>query len=107
MEGVTVLREYVPHYFVFPQDWMVGFIILGVGLVLGIIFALMEKRRFYFFFGLIGGMIGGILLGSITALNPADPVQEVKISDTVPYKAFSEKYEVIEVYGDIYTIRER
>ena len=59
--------------------------------------------------GLIGGICFGILFGRIVCPTPTKYETEYKvtISDEVSMNEFTEKYEIVDQDGKIYTIRER
>lgn len=59
--------------------------------------------------GLIGGLGFGLLFGKVICSTPSKYETEYKvtISDEVSMNEFTEKYEIINQDGKIYTIRER
>lgn len=110
MEGIEILNMY--EYQIFQPF----FTILGVliGGFLGVIIAYLlnqyfnisdtASQAFILIMGLFGIIIGIIIDCSIAE---KETRYEVTIDDSVNYKEFTEKYEVIEVNGKIYTIVEK
>lgn len=110
MEGIEILNVY--EY----QNFQPVFIILGslIGAFLGIIIAYLLDNYFgisdiaahaiIFIIGLCGMIIGANVDFSIIE---KETRYEVTIDNSVNYKEFTEKYEVIEVNGKIYTIVEK
>lgn len=110
MEGVEILNIY--KY----QNFQPLFVVLGgvIGVILGIIIAYLINEHFdvsdsgfqamVFLIGLLGVVVGSLISFSISK---KETRYDVTIEDSVSYKEFTEKYEVIEVNGKIYTIVEK
>jgi hypothetical protein len=110
MEGIEILNMY--EY----QNFQPLFIVLGalIGGFLGVIIGCLVDyyfvisnttvQGFAIVIGLFGIIIGAIIDFSIIE---KETRYEVTIDDSVNYKEFTEKYEVIEVNGKIYTIVEK
>lgn len=110
MEGIEILNIY-EH-----QIFQPVFIILSVliGAFLGTVISYLLDQYFgisdtvaqaiIIIIGLCGIIIGTIIDCSIAE---KETRYEVTIDDSVNYKEFTEKYEVIEVNGKIYTIVEK
>lgn len=110
MEGIEILNTY-EHQIFQPL-----FVVLGgvIGTVLGIVISYLLDQYFDISDTVAQGFIiiiglCGIIIGTIISCSMAgkETRYEVTIDDSVNYKEFTEKYEVIEVNGKIYTIAEK
>ena len=116
IEGVTVLNEIVIYKDV-PVLLLLLTIIALVGGVLTIAIGLVGldfgDSIGFFVKIIIGimlivlGIIGAIYTDKITKQPTGDYEYQVTIDDTVVMSEFYENYEVIEVQGKIYTIKEK
>ena len=117
MDGVTILNEFevvTKTAFSWESFWWGALIGAGIGLILAIIFGLVEDDWLAFFtglsvyctlFALFIALLGGFIL-------KPEPVEyethyEVSINEEVNMQEFMNKYEIIETRGSIYTVREK
>lgn len=111
MNGITILNSYTDPSF-YNNFISIVCILFIVGFVLFFI-AILSDKIFLFYlsiFLLIGSVIyaiiGGIILKSNKEEN-AHLIYEVTIDDEVSFSKFMEKYDILDVEGKIYTIREK
>lgn len=110
MEGIEILNEVVVsnHPVVGVIVVICGILILLISLV-ALVFAAKEGS----FLGIIGFIatcaLGGFFIGcGIDEVNQQPETHyQVIIDDSVPMNEFYKKYEIIEVEGKIYTIKEK
>ena len=117
MDGVTILNEFevvTKTVFNWSAFWVGVLIGVGIALVEGIIFGLHEKSFLAFIcMFLTVGILVSLLMGSISGhIIWPEPVEyethyEVSIDENVNMQEFMDKYEIIEVRGSIYTVREK
>lgn len=115
MTGVEILAtEEVGINFVFNWTafWIVASILFGACLVIGTIISIVNYDWSGLVIGLVLGMIFGSIFGCFVGACQQKPIEyethyKVTISDEVPMNEFTEKYEIIDQDGKIYTIRER
>lgn len=108
MNGVTILNEYFTKSY-FP-GWCV--IIISILLVICLLTTSIgiEERNNYFWVGLCCGVGFAVFLvyGWYVSEQPSSIKEyQVIISDNVSMIEFMEKYEIINVEGKIYTVREK
>lgn len=116
MEGIEVLNQVE---ILAPPKWMwvqvviiVCFIAFIIGIVGCLINIIVDKEKMVFFF-IILIPISFILLIAFLSISENQIVPtgkyeyQVTIDDSVSMNEFYEKYEIVEVNGKIYTIREK
>jgi ABC-type uncharacterized transport system permease subunit len=113
IEGITVLSTEVIRYapvFVFLTVLAAIPLIIFICVLIGIL-----RDRYYRDDGLICAALMLVMLAAavfsfsfVSIFNQKDEtVYKVIINDSVPLKEFQERYEIIEVEGIIYTIKEK
>ena len=117
IEGVIVLNQITEYKEVSGIVWILLCLIMAVGGFAIIVGFLEMSDDFYYSVRIIKLIVGIVLLilgviGSVYAKKieeqPTGKYQyQVAIDDTVVMSEFYDKYEVIEVEGKIYTIREK
>ena len=109
IEGIEVLSSYMTYVFDFNMKaFFITYIIIGVILVaIYIKGGSYDDNIFSIILAiLLISIIPSLLVGAIT---PTSRVQEYKVttSDDVSLNDFIETYEIIDIDGKIYTIREK
>jgi uncharacterized membrane protein YjjP (DUF1212 family) len=114
MTGVEILAtQEVATAFGFSWEnfWMALMIVTIVGCFIGLLVSLANRDFECLVVGCILGAIFGVLLGiglGVDGLPTEYETQyKVIISDEVPMNEFTERYEIIDKEGKIYTVRER
>ena len=117
MDGVTILNEFevvTKTVFSWESFWGGALIGAGIGLIVAIIFGLVEEDWIAFFVGLgafctLLGLFVGLLGGFVLAPKPVEYEKhyEVSIDENVNMQEFMNTYEIIETRGSIYTVREK
>ena len=117
IKGVEVLNKIAEYKEVSGIVWILLCFIMAVGGFVIIVGFLEMSDDFYYSVSIIKLIVGIVLLilgviGSVYAKKieeqPTGKYQyQVAIDDTVVMSEFYDKYEVIEVEGKIYTIREK
>jgi hypothetical protein len=117
MEGVQILNQFeviTKTIFNWSAFWVGALIGLGIALVAGIIFGLLENDWCAFLTMFVAtGVLALILIGPFAGhlIDPTPTAYEthyeVSINDEVNMKDFMDKYEIIETRGAIYTVREK
>jgi len=93
--------------------WLLVIIVVGLAFstfltTFGVCYAVKEKKlTFHSIVGVIGLVITFMAFSYASGDYFTYNKYQVTLDDTYPAKAFLEKYEVIDVEGDIYTIREK
>lgn len=116
MEGVEILSEKVVYVFEY-QSWVFWFVVgfcATIGFLIG---GTVGSEGFDFgdaFILLVPFILLGLILGGLALLVTGKPTEEVDyiehkvmLSDEVSMNEFSEKYDIIEQEGKIYTVRVR
>lgn len=112
--GVEILAiEEVAINFAFnwAAFWIAAGVTFGICLIIGFIVGLTDGWSCFGICVVLGIIFGGIL-GAIAGAGEQKPTEyeahyKVTISDEVSMNEFTEKYEIIDQDGKIYTIRER
>ncbi len=116
MNGVEILSQ-TNIYKTEGCPWIIG-IFLCVGLLAGVIGAIVEARSFGFsdiifpivLIGFLLGLAIG-LTGFTLTLHESDTVDyieyKVTVDDSVTMNEFLDKYEILDQEGKIYTVKER
>lgn len=116
MNGVEILNQ-TNVYCVEGKIW-VFLLLLGFGLIIGLIYAILEWHDLGFNatgianigIGLLFGLFLGIM-GYIVTIDTTDELSHVEykiiVSDEVSFIDFMEKYEILDQEGQIYTVKER
>ena len=114
MSGIEILAiEEIGVEFAF--NWMAFFITFGAILVIFLLFGIYMSVHWDDWFqlsvGIILGIILGIVFGFSTGVGLHTPTTyenqyKITISDEVSMNEFTEKYEIIDQEGKIYTVRE-
>lgn len=111
MNGVEILTvNEVATSFSF--NFLAAFIAGGIIIFIFLIPAIKDFRWSSFFTIFSSGCIFGVLVGGLFGSLLMEPVEfetqyKVTISDEVKLQEFYDKYEILEVDGKIYTIKER
>lgn len=114
MNGVTILSTTEVVTESTCNWWLAGLVFLAIVIVGGVIGFVLDNdnKVLDVVIGLLVGAGFGLAFWFLMALATETPVAyetqyKVTISDEVPMAEFTEKYEVIEQDGKIYTVRER
>ncbi|MBO5828846.1 MAG: hypothetical protein J6R59_10415 [Paludibacteraceae bacterium] len=116
MNGVEILSS-KPIYEVEAYCWLIA-VFAGVGLLIGLIVAIVNWIDFGFdsdyIWTIIGCTITGVFigfLGSVISEHETDTVDyieyKVTVSEDINFTEFMDKYEVLDQEGKIYIVRER
>lgn len=114
MTGVEILaRQEVATAFAFSWEnfWIIMGMAIGVGLIFGILVSAAEDC-WWNLAVVIPVAVIGVILGLIVGFGAGVPTEyeteyKVIISDEVPMNEFTERYEIVDKEGKIYTVRER
>lgn len=109
MNGVTVLNSY--EYFTNPSSIFLylfwGFIFTTFALILSYLFIVDNySSTSTVIFAIVAGALAVIFFCNVPEKNYETRYQ-VTVNDSVSMNEFQSKYEIIEVEGKIYTVRER
>ena len=115
MNGVEILTSMeviVANAFNWKVFWITAGAIFGVFIIVGILVSVTDYDWFalaiFSGIGLIASLFFGILFGDVESIpTEYETHYKVTISDEVLMSEFSEKYEIVDQDGKIYTIRER
>ena len=107
IEGVEILAEKVVYFY--EPNWLLGLIVFIVICIIGLIISICEGEEIFLIFGIIVGLVGGLLaLGFSEASTEINYIEyKVTVSESVSLSEFTEKYSIISQEGKIYTIKER
>jgi uncharacterized protein YacL len=116
IEGVEILSQTNVYEYT-ASSWLI-LLFLTIGFIVGLVIAVIECINYGFdsdvicvvvYCTLIGLGIG--FIGFLLSIEPTDTVDHIEykvtISDTVNFNEFTDKYEILDQEGKIYTIRER
>lgn len=106
MEGITILNSYsdIP-----VNDGLIaiGFLLLTIGFIVFFLSLIIdEPSMFSSLIILLTGAIFSIISLFIESDNTT-LIYEVTVDDTVNFSDFMEKYDILNIEGKIYTIREK
>lgn len=109
MEGVTILNSY--EYLTNPSSIFLylfwGFIFTTFALILSYLFIVDNySSTSTVIFAIVAGALAVIFFCNVPEKNYETRYQ-VTVNDSVSMNEFQSKYEIIEVEGKIYTVRER
>lgn len=115
MSGVEILavEEVVTKYnFNWNLFLIVAGIILAIFIVIGILMSISNSDWMQLLIGAIAGLIFGGIFASIFGVGERIPSEyetqyKVTISDEVSMNEFTDRYEIVEQNGRLYTVRER
>ena len=116
MNGVEILNEtqvVVESAFNWNAFWIVSSILFGIFIIIGIILSITEGPILEGWIMVISaGIILGVTFGFIWGLMLETPTKyethyQVVIDDSVSMNDFLAKYEIIDIEGKIFTVRER
>ena len=107
MEGVEILAEKAIYFY--KPNWLLSLIIFIVIVMIGLIISIHESEEIFLIFGIVIGVVGGLLaLGFSATPTKVDYIEyKVIVSESVSLSEFTEKYSIINQEGKIYTIKER
>lgn len=108
MEGVTILNSYE---YLTNASLIAGITLLCamfIILVLSVmVLCVMNKPTWVEFILMIVFAVGAIICGCLIPEKKYETRYQVTVNDNVTMNEFQEKYEIIEVEGKIYTVKER
>lgn len=115
MNGVEILNQ--TNIYCKEVNFGIFWLMLGFGLFVGLVLAILEWRDGFIASGILAiiiGLICGAFLGIIgcaASIDTTDKLShveyEVIVSDEVNFTDFMEKYEILDQEGRIYTVKER
>lgn len=106
MEGVEILAEKAVYFY--KPNWLLGLFVFAVICIIGLIISIRESEEIFLIFGVMTGLVGGLIsLGFSATPTKVDYIEyKVTVSESVSLSEFTEKYSIINQEGKIYTIKE-
>lgn len=107
MEGVTILNQI--------SGWnLMDYLLVGIFILVFLVGVIMIKSgalaedKPSIFLGIFTSFVGGFLFTALLCSNPnLYNRYEVTVSDDVSLNEFLERYDIVSVRGDIYTVKEK
>ena len=111
MDGVTILNTFIEKLEVAQPWFTIGLVLTFGGLFGFVVFGVIAGHDLSIFYTIMSiicciGCFIGILIGQF-APRETETRYQVIIDDSVNFNEFQERYEIIEVDGQIYTVRLR